>query len=1567
MAPSSSPQLENIISAALRSGDVRPLDLFLERNTFEGMSIKCSQQFLNKLDKLVTRGLDQKETKSASLGLASLYKCGNNLKLPSGAGLSGLISQGLIKKMVQWFEKCRKLWIQHGPHWDETMFALSENFLNALMVVHESCKEGTSQVTESFLYPVGQLAVDPRINILIQKEAIRKYNLILDKIPVEFKKNRRILTSQDASDIMSKLAGRIVEGGDYDLQSSLMEALCRMATPDQRKKLADQWFSMAHVASGFAQISDSEFETACRRFLNMVNGMQGDKRRVYSYPCLRVYLGKYELLMPSDEKLEEFWIDFNLGSSISFYFSLPDEEDGHWETVCINENEVLSYTVTEVGKRKVLLLKLSEVVVVDSVEGSSLIIHFSSSLDILQAARNVFGDDKNKGTQLVIREAKHTEKGVFTQVVPESQVSLSANEKNTAPYLLSTTTAPAQMVTPVRQRISESTIYISSSERGSVNVGRFLPAKPSTNNKGSASLLKVSVCSTAVRTSSHNTTPCSTQLFGNKEQKMPMAAAEDSFLFEEKSQETNFVPDTQPRAACNTSSNWSKLSDSEMLRMPTQKIPSSSRPEPNSSLLEPQQRCPSSGRKLSVSESNVVLHKQFHSELTERLQKLLNDRSKDPPPQESADQHRKASNTKQGSRETDSENTCASVTVPKTQRAQRSKQSKEKRKEKAALEAEADAGAAKASEKTVTNKTVENQKQSQVKDDVKMAILRRDKRDSEVTASMMKLISSRYETKTQTTRKSSTEKVTHNWVPPLINRSIFNMGKMPTCKMETLRTVNVRKSLNSTTTSVRNGKDTFAFSADSPLSIGKENQTFTKSLVTSTSGIHNSSTFVITSKKAQPLTKNKLHVKKHLFSDTDMDTTTDVSWLRESARKPKPQVIKYSRQAQIKPKKKPLQSPDIPPDLQSSSKVGKNKSKLIQEAMDQPKAVKQAAVSSKPQAAARRPRRVAATSTKNYKEPDTDDNQSETETPQSPKRSSADNLKNSEKAKEVAPTKKKRTASKQPIKMKPPTESVLDVYPSSKVEQWNQEENCADDPPIKKSKKNLFDHQADKYKEADLTKTDLKIKAGNILQETLMLNKKNVIPGREQTSSLKDSLAACQTSFCPSPPFIEKMRSAGRSAPTLGLTCSTVLSPRGSPLPTSRDLSCQDTPSPILLLPKVRSAVSSKGQLELPSFYNVEQNQDSSKTPSIPSACSLAGQTPAPSPPTGLTAAEMCAVQQHLSPARPSLLSPSTQPLLTSTLLELDKPAVPSAPQSPLPGVALPSGCNLDLSKVSSVSLGSLSHSSPKSSVLSRNMNEKTPVTDKNLELTQHFVSGPARKRCISLSSNSEEDEKEEEKKKSKMRGQHSPRMKPRKLFKSFAEVSVVDELSHISCSHWETEDMEEDSELPERTLNPNNLCQQLSSELKNKFQNRCKIMEIYNKQSSKTVQQHISSIGVQLNKKRVQRVGQIQKVLLEEIKKMEQDNNMLQNMEKDVTIFWKKQMMTFHTYQKQETRRTDTLKKTLQSVTGHSWDYEDAVFKSEICLIKKDMKSIQDRLLSEMHEGEIQSVKRGLHALFFP
>lgn len=43
-----------------------------------------------------------------------------------------------------------------------------------------------------------------------------------------------------------------------------MEALCRMATAEQRKDLAEQWFSMEHVSRAFTQIHDSKFETVKR-------------------------------------------------------------------------------------------------------------------------------------------------------------------------------------------------------------------------------------------------------------------------------------------------------------------------------------------------------------------------------------------------------------------------------------------------------------------------------------------------------------------------------------------------------------------------------------------------------------------------------------------------------------------------------------------------------------------------------------------------------------------------------------------------------------------------------------------------------------------------------------------------------------------------------------------------------------------------------------------------------------------------------------------------------------------------------------------------------------------------------------------------------------------------------------------------------------------------------------------------------------------------------------------------------------------------------------------------------
>ncbi|KAK2851248.1 hypothetical protein Q5P01_007524 [Channa striata] len=982
MAPNRDRQLEKVIGDVLKSGNVQALDAFLQKDISEGTTIKCSQQFLDKLDKFVIRSLEQKDSKSASLGFAIISKCGKNLKLPGDdQGLSGIIAQGLIGKIInvfsqlliehgimhmeQWFEKCRQLWIQCGTQWDETLFNLSEDFFEALLVVHEACKEGT----ESFLYHLGHLGVDPRIYILIQKEAIRKFNLILDKIPVELKKERNILTSKEASDIMIKLAGQVMKGGDYDFQTALIEALCRMATRDQRKELAHQWFSMEHVATAFSRVHDSEFETDCRKFLNLVNGMQGDRRRVYSYPCLEVYLDKYELLMPADEKLETFWIDFNLGSqSISFYFSSADEEaqGGQWETMCISENEVKNYTVTEEGRRKVLLLNLSEVVVVGALEGSSLTIHFSSLLDVMQAVCSVYGHSKNKDFlgKKSTSVGKTTVKIVMdensSQVVPESQVSLGVTEKNTAP--------PVEMVTPAKMRISESTTFISNSTGRSVLGASSLSAVMPSNNPARG---------------------------GGKPSLENMAEALDMVLSregEEQSLGDSFVPDTQPLTEINVPSNWNKLSVSEMIIMPTQKISTLPRPAKNLKLIKtfsllllfpysglaPQQECPNVAQRLSVSCSGPVSQKQFHTRLTHRLQQVLSEKGQNCAPQEPAAPQRKKSDIRENLKAKSSADQHASTfCTPKEQQPQRNGPTKDM------------SGLQTSLEENIAPKSLQPGRPQP-----KQSRSEYYTRDAEAAGSMVNLISSHYRFNTRSTGKGITQDCPQNCLPSLVNWPSLNISWFSATKRDVSGAV-IKSHSKTVTNSSRQGEDVFAFNADSQLSIGAKDKSIINTSAISYSDNCDSLVLHSTNKKGQPVAKQKTqNVKKQLFSDTDTDCAmTEVSWLRESSRNAKHKVTVYSRQAPVKPKAATphalCDSKDIPstnPKPAKESTKPKKKMPGGTQKVEQPKKrVKPAAVSSRLHAAGRRPKRAVATANKSYKEPNTDSSQSESETPPVPK------------------------------------------------------------------------------------------------------------------------------------------------------------------------------------------------------------------------------------------------------------------------------------------------------------------------------------------------------------------------------------------------------------------------------------------------------------------------------------------------------------------------------------------------------------------------------------------------------
>ncbi|XP_057717640.1 synaptonemal complex protein 2-like isoform X2 [Corythoichthys intestinalis] len=460
-------RLEKAIADAFKSRNITALGGFLQKPINE--AVKCSAEFLNKLDILINQSLSEKDSNAVSIALTVIYKWGKNLKFPMGTqGITGLIDQGLIQKMVQWFDKCKQLWILHGPQFDQSLSRLSEDFFDVLTMVHKASKDGMFGI-QFFLYHIGHLVNDARIFIFIRKKAISTLTIILKNVPAS-PEREKFFTSLDTSDIMTNLAGQIMQCGDYDMQVSLIEVLFRLTTTDQRQKLSSHWFSMAQVACAFWQIKPLEFEVDCRTFLIFVNGLQGENGRVMSYPCLEVYLDAFKLLKPSDDKLSKFWIDFNLGSqSISFYFSLCDEKSptSLWDSICISENELQSYTLTEKGTKQILQLRLSEVVMTGSLQGSSITIIFCSTLNILQTVCCIYGHRKYKSTIRKTSVANMTlniiEEDKSQNCIPESQLSLGVDVKNINNFLGAVETSSQ---VPANMMLSELTTFSNRSSKG---------------------------------------------------------------------------------------------------------------------------------------------------------------------------------------------------------------------------------------------------------------------------------------------------------------------------------------------------------------------------------------------------------------------------------------------------------------------------------------------------------------------------------------------------------------------------------------------------------------------------------------------------------------------------------------------------------------------------------------------------------------------------------------------------------------------------------------------------------------------------------------------------------------------------------------------------------------------------------------------------------------------------------------------------------------------------------------------------------------------------------------------
>ncbi|XP_053814618.1 synaptonemal complex protein 2-like [Vidua chalybeata] len=268
---------------------------------------------------------------------------------------------------------------------------LLEDFFDSALVICKCSNEGKKELVNLFLPELGRLVTEANLCCALHLEALRTLNSILDSLPREERK--KFPLSEEICSLTKDLAKTILEVGDYDLQVALSEALCRLMMKKWRDDLVHHWFEDNYLAEAFKEIKDREFETDCRKFLNLLNERLGGKRRVYSFPCISAFADMNEVKKPSDEKLEEFWIDFNAGShSVTFYVDC--DEGVLWDSVRLSKENISSYSVKEKDRQKIVKIFMKIPAALNKAEAVKVKLVFSAEFEILSALRKVLGDEK---------------------------------------------------------------------------------------------------------------------------------------------------------------------------------------------------------------------------------------------------------------------------------------------------------------------------------------------------------------------------------------------------------------------------------------------------------------------------------------------------------------------------------------------------------------------------------------------------------------------------------------------------------------------------------------------------------------------------------------------------------------------------------------------------------------------------------------------------------------------------------------------------------------------------------------------------------------------------------------------------------------------------------------------------------------------------------------------------------------------------------------------------------------------------------------------------------------------
>ncbi|NXR81985.1 SYC2L protein, partial [Pycnonotus jocosus] len=387
MADRAEDYLESLLLDAFKGKGFQKIHELLQEKEVEPPQ-KYSESLFNQLDKALRKELDKNEFENVSL----LLKCIQlYLKNDLQEEKSLFIEQGLVAKMISWFERARAFVTIIDPNENKFLMLLLEDFFDSALVICKCSNEGKKELVNLFLPELGRLVTEPNLCSALHLEALRTLNSILDSVPREERK--KFPLSEEICSLTKDLAKTILEVGDYDLQVALSEALCRLMIKKWRDDLVHHWFEDNYLAEAFKEIKDREFETDCRKFLNLLNERLGDKRRVYSFPCIFAFADMNEVKKPSDEKLEEFWIDFNTGSqSVTFYVDC--DEGALWDSVRLPKENVNNYSVKEKDRQIIVKIFMKIPTALNKTETTKVKLVFSAEFEIISVLRKVLGEEK---------------------------------------------------------------------------------------------------------------------------------------------------------------------------------------------------------------------------------------------------------------------------------------------------------------------------------------------------------------------------------------------------------------------------------------------------------------------------------------------------------------------------------------------------------------------------------------------------------------------------------------------------------------------------------------------------------------------------------------------------------------------------------------------------------------------------------------------------------------------------------------------------------------------------------------------------------------------------------------------------------------------------------------------------------------------------------------------------------------------------------------------------------------------------------------------------------------------